>query len=113
MRFVHKTRQCYVIGEGSFVGECGDLSMATLMEGDHEDSGGMSVFSLTSPPSELRVTVDLEPSNHEPTSTSSSSTEPSQYGQGSQYGHRSLSGDGISPFKAVSGGEVVCEDGEL
>ena len=111
MRFVHRTRQCYVVGEGSFVGECGDLSMATLMKGDDEDSGGMSVFSLTSPPSELRVAVDLEPSHHEPTSTSSSSTEPSD--EGSQYGHRSLSGDGISPFKAVSGGEVVCEDGEL
>ena len=107
MRFVHRKYQCYVVGEGSFVGRCGDLP--TPVDGDDEDLGmkrSRSLFSLTSAPNVLQVAVDLEPSEHE-AATSSSSTKPSD---------QRLPDDSISLpkyQKAVSGDEVVCEDGEL
>ncbi len=117
MKFFHHKYQCYVVGEGSFVGHCGNL--LTLAEDEEAESDALGKKSLTSP-NEVQVTVDVEPSKEEE-ATSRSAAKPSlSSDQGSQSGQASsFDDDGSSivshpktPVPPV-GDEVVCEDGEL
>ncbi len=125
MRFFHHKHQCYIVGEGSSVGHCGQFP--GTVEEDNEDSGATasiprtrSLFSMTSLNShQLQVTVDVEPTGDD-VAASTSATKPSlSSDQGIQDGQTSLLDKGSSAVflpkyqKMLDGDGVVCEDGKL
>ena len=119
MQFTNRKHQCYIVGEGSFVGNAGQLS--TLVEDEKDDFGALgsmkksrSVFSL-SPSTELQVTVEVEPTvNTDPylASTTRLTSSASKEKKFSFEDARSAVRPSKSPRRVV-GDEVISEDGML
>lgn len=125
MRFFHRKYQCYIVGEGSLVGQRGSIS--DLLESDNgRDSGvtssitkSRSVFSLTSP-NEYQVKVDIEtaedearPSSNTDKKSSLSSDAGSRSGKGCSFDD-GASDVSLPPkcFKVPNDNSVVFEDGK-
>ena len=119
MRFFHHKEQCYVVGEGSFVGHCGHLPhVAEDIIVDSAESGSLprtqSITSLGS--HEIRVQADVEPTQEDVVSTSAGAVNPSLSPAHTETQKRSLQPGGDSRVNLISvsiGDNVVSEDGEL
>lgn len=119
MRFFHHKHQCYIVGEGSFVGKCGNISdlvdvhggdtgvTASMLESSPMRGSSLSIMS----PHEIEVTVDVETIDSE--AEVATSLSPAKPSLGPQSGQISSFHDDSTLPKIPAGDEVVYEDGEL
>lgn len=123
MNFFHSKHQCYIVGEGSFIGHCGNIP--DVAESGDEDPGvtssikkSKSLFSLTSlSDHQLQVTADVEPTEDERASSIKPSLRLKQELKTEQTSASFDDGTStsLSPpkyQKLLTGDEVVSEDGK-
>lgn len=118
VRFYYHKHQCYLVGEGSFIGNRGKLSV-TADGGDKDLVVTPSLQrdkSVTSPNNKIQVIADVEPTQGA-TCTQVAAKPSLSFKPDFESGHTSSLDDDISvasiPQRLMTEEEVVTEDGKL